>query len=334
MPKSYWKNKKVLVGGGAGFVGSYLVELLLIEGAEVSVIDNLSRGRIENLSKVIDSIKFYNLDMRNIDNCRQASSGQDVVMNLASPAFGVEYSLTHHGEMLTDVTLTGFNALRAAWLEGVKRFLVVSSSCVYPDDACIPTKETEAMRGEPEKVNAGYGWGKRMVELQGQYYAKEYGMEVAIARPFNAYGPRENIDLKKAHVMPSLIYKVLHGDDPVMVWGSGNQTRSFVHGKDFAMGLKLITELYPAADPVNLGHDRETPIRELAEQILKFTGSKNKLFFDTSKPEGAKRKSADVTKLRKITGGFVPQITLDEGLKEMIEYMEKEIAYHSLQHKI
>jgi nucleoside-diphosphate-sugar epimerase len=334
MTKSYWCNKKVLVTGGAGFIGSYLVELLLDEGAKVSVIDNLSSGRLENLSGVSNVITFFQNDMRNLDFCRAAAAGKDVVLNLASPVFGIEYSSTHHGKMLTDVVQIGFNALRAAYLEGVKRFLVVSSSCVYPDDAKIPTPESEGTRGVPEQVNAGYGWGKRMVELQAQYYAQEYGMEIAIARPFNAYGHREPFELNKANVMPSLICKVLRGDNPVIVWGSGNQTRSFIHGKDFAMGLKLITELYPAADPVNLGHDRETSIRELAEQIVKITGKKNKLFFDTSKPEGAKRKSADVTKLRKITGGFVPQITLDEGLKEMIEYIEKEIARHSLQNKI
>jgi nucleoside-diphosphate-sugar epimerase len=120
--------------------------------------------------------------------------------------------------------------------------------------------------------------------------------------------------------MPALIEKILSGNDPVVVWGSGNQTRSFVHGKDFAMGLKLITEHYAVADPVNVGHDRETSIRELAQRILKITGSNSELVFDTTKPEGATRKSADVTKLREVTGGFTPQITLDEGLEEMINY--------------
>lgn len=320
MAKAYWNNKKVLVAGGVGFIGSYLVELLLDEGAEVTVADNLSRGRMENLSAVLDQISFHRVDLRFLHRCKELCSGQDVVMNLAAPAFGIEYSMTHHGEMLTDVTTIGFNLLEAARQQGVRRFLVVSSSCVYPDDAGVPTKEEEGTRGLPETVNIGYGWGKRMVELQGQYYAREYDMEVAIARPFNAYGPREPFELEKAHVIPALIQKVLSGDDPVIVWGSGNQTRSFVHAKDFALGLKLITEYYATADPVNLGHDRETTIRELIERILKITGKKVKLVFDTTKPEGAIRKSADVTKLREVIHGFTPQITLDEGLGEMIEY--------------
>lgn len=320
MTKKYWNGKKVLVAGGAGVIGSYLVEMLIDDGATVTVADNLSRGRLENLSTVIDKISFQNVDLRNLQQCEDVCSDQDVVMSLAAPAFGVEYSMTHHGEMLTDVMQIGFNLLDAARRKGAKRFLIVSSSCVYPDDAAIPTKEHEALRGTPEAVNAGYGWGKRMVELQGQYYAREYDMEIAIARPFNAYGPREPFEIEKAHVMPALIQKVLNGDNPVVVWGSGNQTRSFVHAKDFALGLKLITEHYPTADPVNVGHDRETTIRQLAECILKITGKKVDLLFDTSKPEGATRKSADVTKLRKVTHGFTPQITLDEGLEEMINY--------------
>jgi len=320
LARTYWNNKKVLVAGGAGFIGSYLVEMLVDEGAKVTVADNLSRGRLENLSAVSNQISFYNLDLRYLSHCEDICSGQDVVLNLAAPAFGVEYSMSHHGEMLTDVTSIAFNLLEAARRHNVQRFLVVSSSCVYPDDASVPTKEEEASRGLPETVNLGYGWGKRMAELQGQYYAREYGMEIAIARPFNGYGSRESFELEKAHVMPTLIQKVLRGDDPVVVWGSGYQTRSFVHGKDLALGLKLITEHYAVADPVNVGHDRETTIRELIERILKITGRNPQVIFDTAKPEGAARKAADVSKLRAVTGGFTPQITLDEGLIEMISY--------------
>lgn len=327
MTKTYWTDKRVLVAGGAGFMGSYLVELLVDDGAVVTVADDLSRGRIENLSAVTDKISFKNIDLRYLSRCEQICRGQEIVLNLAAPAFGVEYSMTHHGEMLTDVTTIGFNLLEVAKRLNIRRFLIVSSSCVYPDAAAVPTKENEALRGAPETVNLGYGWGKRMVEMQGQYYAKEYDMEIAIARPFNAYGPRESFDPGKAHVMPTLIQKALRGDDPIIVWGSGNQTRSFVHGRDSALALKLITEHYAVADPVNVGHDRETTIRELIERILKATGRNPKVVFDTTKPEGAKRKSADVAKLREVTGGFTPQITLDKGLEEMISYFRDQYLH-------
>lgn len=324
MPSAYWKNRRVLVTGGAGFIGSYLTELLVADGAVVTVADNLAHSRIENLAGVIDKIRFEKCDLRYLGVCERIAAGQDAVLNLAAPAFGVEYSMAHHGEMLTDTVIVGFNMLEAARRAGVKRFLVVSSSCVYPDDAGLPTNEREGWRGSPETVNEGYGWGKRMVELQGQYYAREYGMEIAIARPFNAYGPREPLDKEKAHVMPALIQKVLSGDNPVVVWGSGNQTRSFVHAKDFALGLKLIAEHYAVADPVNVGHDRETTIRDLVERIIRLNGGHRDLKFDTTKPEGATRKSADVEKLQRVTG-FTPQITLDEGLAEMITYFRGQL---------
>jgi len=322
LSSSYWEGLRVLVTGGAGFIGSYLTELLLDDGAVVTVADNLSSGRMANLADVISRIRFEECDLRYLDACERIAAGQDVVLNLAAPAFGVEYSMTHHGEMLTDTVLIGFNMLEAARRQGVTRFLVVSSSCVYPDDAALPTNESEGWRGSPETVNEGYGWGKRMVELQGQYYAREYGMEVAIARPFNAYGPREQIEKEKAHVMTALIQKVLGNDNPVIVWGSGNQTRSFVHARDFALGLKLIAEHHAVADPVNLGHDRETSIRDLAERIVQLSGSGSSIRYDLSKPEGAVRKSADVRKLQRVTR-FTPQIMLDDGLKEMIGYVRE-----------
>lgn len=325
LSSSYWSGRKVLVTGGAGFIGSYLTELLVEDGAIVTVADNLSHSRIENLDAVLQQVRFVKADLRYLNECEDVVAGQDVVLNLAAPAFGVEYSMAHHGEMLTDTVLIGFNMLEASRRKGVKRFLVVSSSCVYPDDAGLPTNENEGWDGSPETVNQGYGWGKRMVELQGQYYAREYGMEVAIARPFNAYGPREPLDKDKAHVMPALILKVLGDDDPVVVWGSGNQTRSFVHAKDFAVGLKLIAEHYAVADPVNVGHDRETTIRDLAERIVRLSGRKCDLRYDLTKPEGATRKSADVAKLRRVTG-FSPQITLDDGLTDMISYFRQRIA--------
>ena len=320
---SFWEGKNVLVTGGAGFIGSHLVDLLADDKAHVTVADDLSRGRLENLTQSMGRIRFREVDLRYLDRCEEVSCGQDVIMNLASPTFGVEYSMTHHAEMLTGTVMIGFNMLEAARRQGAKRFLVVSSSCVYSDEAEIPTREEESRHGHPETINQGYGWGKRLLELQGQYYAKEYGMEVAIARPFNAYGPREPLETEKAHVMPALIRKVLEGQDPVVVWGSGNQTRSFVHGKDFAYGLKLITEHYATADPVNLGHDRETTIRELIRKICAVAGANPRVVFDTTKPEGAARKSADVTKLREVTHGFSPRITLEEGLSEMIEYFRR-----------
>jgi len=325
---SYWKGKRTLVTGGAGFIGSHLVEMLLADGARVRVVDNLERGRLSNLEAVLDDIEFIQDDLRDRNACLRATQGMECVINMAAKVTGIEYNRCHHGEMFTANVLISANVLEAARLNDVTRLCAVSTACIYPHDAIVPTPESEGERGTPEPTNEGYGWAKRMAEKQARYYAAEYGMEIAIVRPFNAYGPRDYYDRDTSHVIPALIAKVLDGDDPLVVWGSGDQSRAFVHAEDFARGIQLVTEKYPAADPVNIGHDQETSIKDLLYKILELTGKEPRVFFDASLPEGYRRRAADTTKLRQVTGGFVPRISLEQGLVEMIEwYQATQAAY-------
>lgn len=314
----FWNNRRVCVTGGAGFVGSHVAENLVALGAKVRVVDNLERGRRENLAAIEHDVQFLESDLRDLDQAREGVRSCEVVINMAARVTGIQYNRDHHGEMFTANTLISTNALEAARLEGVGRFLCVSTACIYPHDAAVPTPESEGDRGTPEPTNEGYGWAKRMAEKQAQYYAAEYGMEIGIARPFNAYGPRDYYDDKTSHVVPALVKKVLSGNNPVHVWGSGNQTRAFVHARDFAEGIVLVTEHYAKPDPVNIGHDEEVSIRNLVERICAISGLNPKIDYDDSLPEGYPRRSADTTKLRKVTGGFVPRVSLDEGLQEMI----------------
>jgi len=314
----FWEDKKVLVTGGAGFIGSHLVEFLIDERAKVTVADNLERGKFENLKNVEKDINFIKIDLRNLDNCKEACQGQEVVFNLAAKVTGIEYNRTHQKEMFENNILLQIFPLKAAYEMGVKRFCQVSTACIYPHDAMVPTPESEGTRGEPEPTNRGYGWAKRMGERLAEYYAQETEMEIVMVRPFNAYGPRDYYDEKTSHVIPALIKKVMDGSNPVVVWGSGNQSRVFVHAKDFAKGIMLVTEKYPKADPVNVGHDEEIKIKDLLRTIQDMTGIHNEVFYDTSKPEGHPRRATDTTKLKKVTNGFTSSISLEEGLKEMI----------------
>ena len=315
----FWKGKKVLVTGGAGFVGSYLVEYLVEDGAKVTVASNLERGSKDRLKNVEKEITFKFTDLKVFDNCKKVCKGQDVVMNLAAKVTGIEYNRTHQSDMFESNMLLQMLPLKAAVECGVGRFLQVSTACIYPHDAVLPTPESEGARGEPEPTNSGYGWAKRMGEKLVKFYSESTDMQIAIVRPFNAYGVRDYFDEKTSHVIPALIKKVVDGNNPVEVWGSGNQQRVFVHAKDVAMGMKLVTEKYAKADPVNIGHDKQVTIKELVKLIQDISGIHNSVLYRTDMPEGYPSRSADASKLIRVTGGFVPSTPLEEGVREMIE---------------
>ena len=315
----FWQGRKVLVGGGAGFIGSYLCKMLVAAGAKVAVADNLERGRKENLTSIWDQIEFHQLDLTSLDNCLRVTRGVNTVFNLAAKACGVEYSQHHHGEMMTYNTLLGLNLLEAARQNGVERFLVASTSCVYPEDAEIPTRE-EAFTGVPEKINEGYAFGKIAMERQAAYFAREYGMKIVVARPNNAYGAGDAWDGEKSHVIPALIKRVLDGEDPLVAWGSGRQSRAFVHASDIARAFMLLVEHHADPDPINVGHENETTIADLVRMICDLSGRHPRVVFDATKPEGAPRKSLSSARLRVATGGFTPEVSIEKGLREMVEW--------------
>ena len=315
----FWKGKRVVVPGGAGFIGSYLTEELAAAGAAVTVVDNFDTGRRENLAAVRGKIQVVEGDATRLDFMAAQCQGADAVLNLAAQAPGVGHSHTHHAELLGQNVLIGTVVLEAARRAGVPRTLVVSSSCVYPDDAPVPTPELPLFTGCPEHVNAGYGWSKRYLELQAEHYARRFGMAIAVARPFNAYGGRDLGHGERSHVIPSLIQRLFAPGPELVVWGSGRQTRSFIHARDVAIGLLLVSEKYAVCDGVNVGHDHEISMADLAGLLMELSGIRKKIVFDTTKPEGAARKSADMTKFRRVTGGFQPQTDIRTGLQEMLD---------------
>src|SRR3989338_7113603 len=242
---NFWRGKKVLVTGGAGMVGSYLSEYIVADGGCLTVADNLERGSLGYLQSIRNNIRFLKSDLGHLDNCLKACKNQDIVINCAAKVTGIEYNQTHHKEMFEANMLLQQMPLRAAYECDVQRFVQISTACIYPHDAKIPTPESEGDRGSPEPTNEGYGWAKRMGEKLVEYYNRESDMECVGIRPFNGYGPRDNFDNTTSHVVPSLIKKILDKSDPVHIWGSGNQSRAFVHCRDFAKGIQLISEKAP-----------------------------------------------------------------------------------------
>lgn len=325
MDKTFWNGRKVLVTGGTGFIGSHVVEKLVERGASVTVLDRIMNGQVKHIAYLKDKVRFMQGDVTNSADAAAACAGQEVVMNLAARVGGIEYNRTHQATMMRDNLAIAVAMLEAARIAGVERFLVVSSACVYPHDASVPTPESEGFVDEPEVTNGGYGWAKRMQEKLGQYYAEEFGMKVGIVRPYNAYGPRDHFDPEKSHVIAALIKRVLDGENPVRVWGTGTQTRAFLFVEDLAEGMIQAIEKYPVPDPVNLGTDEEVSIAELIKKIVHITGKETTIEFDTTKPDGSPRRNSNNTKVKQKIG-FVAQTPLTEGLKKTIAWYKKQLT--------
>jgi GDP-L-fucose synthase len=316
---SYFRSKNVLVTGGTGFIGSHVVEKLVKLGARVTVLDRLRDGQIKHIPHLKDKIRLIQGDCADTQDALNACKNQQIVMNLAARVGGIAFNRAHQGMMLHNNLAIELTMIEAARKAGVERFLVISSACVYPHDAEVPTSETEGFRGEPEPTNGGYGWAKRMAEKLGEYYAQEFGMKVGVVRPYNAYGPRDHFDPSSSHVIPALIKRVVDGENPIVVWGSGKQTRAFLYVEDLADGMIAAIEKYPAPDPVNLGTDEEVSIADLVKKIIRISGSEAVARFDRTKPDGSPRRNSDNAKAKEKIG-FVASTPLDVGLKRTINY--------------
>lgn len=321
--REFFKDKKVVVTGGSGFIGSHVVEqLLLLEAA--SVIIPTRQKNPEFLENVKDKVDIVSCDLFNYEQTKSVISGSNVVLNLTAIVAGIEYNKNHPASIFQQNLEMFFNVIKASQECGVERFLVTSSACVYPRHCSIPTPEEEGFKEEPEPTNSGYGWAKRMEEYLGQKYFEEFGMSVAIARPYNAYGPRDNFDPAKSHVIPALIKKALETENGVLdVWGDGTHSRSFLYVDDFARGLIETAALYPNADPINIGNFEEITIKDLAIMIAEITSEirdqKITPKFNPTGITGQPRRKCDTKKAEEKIG-YKAKMSFDEGLRETINW--------------
>ncbi len=325
----FWVGKRVVVTGGAGFIGSHLVEELIRVGAQARVADSFTTGSLDNLQGVANQIEISRVDLSDFDDCIKACSNADIIMNLAAKVAGVAYNSLHSSEMFSMNVRIGMNMLEAARASNVDRFLCVSSACVYSREAKVPTPEEQGFFKEPEPSNLGYGWAKRVLEVQARLYAEQYGMKIAIVRPFNTYGPRDHFASNNNHVIPSLLTRVLAEEDPLTVWGNGKQTRSFVYVADMVRGLMLATEKYAEADPLNLGSSEEISIEGLSRMIVDLARPGTRIKFDESKPQGQPRRCPDVSKA-KAKLGFESSAGIKTGLRQTLEWLREHERIHGV----
>ena len=317
-------DKKVLVTGGAGFIGSHLVRRLLDLGSEVYVADNLSRGRRENLEPFLDEVHFYLVDLTKLENCLQATDEVDSVFHLAASVGGIHYILKENVGGLTPSLLMNTNMLEAARINDVERFLFTSSACVYREkrSALNRFREEDANPANPLTT---YGWAKLIGEIQCETYHLDYGMKCSVVRIFNAYGENENLDPRWSHVIPSLIRKaILYPQEEFSIFGDGEQERGFLYVQDCVEGLILGMEKTVDADPINLGSEEVVSINELAKKIINISGKIIETRYDLSGPQGTHKYCADTTKMKQALG-WTPQTSLDEGLERTYQWAEREL---------
>ena len=305
----FWSDKKILVTGGAGFLGSFIVEKLLKEKGVGS-----ERVRIPRSS---------NLDLRKWENCVEAVEGMDIVIHLAAKVGGIGFNRKYPGALFYDNAIMGIQLMEAARREQVAKFVAIGTVCAYPKFTPVPFKEDNLWDGYPEEINAPYGIAKKMLLVQAQAYRKQYGFNAIFLLPVNLYGPRDNFRPEHSHVIPALIKRMvdakLEGKDEVAVWGTGKPSREFLYVKDAAEGILLATEQYNKADPVNLGTGKEITIKELVNLIAELTGYKGKIVWDTSKPDGQPRRCLETRRARK-EFKFEAKTNLKDGLKRTIEW--------------
>ncbi len=305
--------KRVVVTGGAGFLGSYVVEKLRSRGCENIFVPRRERY---DLVQMEDVKRLY-------DDTRP-----DLVIHLAAVVGGIGANQKNPGKYFYDNLMMGVQLIEEARLRGVQKFIATGTICSYPKFTPVPFKEEDLWQGYPEETNAPYGIAKKAMLVQSQAYREQYGFNSIFLLPVNLYGPRDNFDLDSSHVIPALIRKCVEAvqqeEREVKCWGTGNPTREFLHAQDCAEGILLAAEKYDKSEPVNLGAGFEISIRDLALKIAALTGFTGELIWDKNQPDGQPRRALSIERAEK-EFGFRAQIGFDKGLAETIKWYRNSI---------
>jgi len=301
-------KKNILLTGGAGFLGSFVVENLLTRGVKPENI------RIPRRNET---------DLRLYENCKKVLDGIDVVIHLAANVGGIGYNLKYPGQLIYDNAVMGLNLMEASRQSGIEKFVQVGTVCSYPKFTQVPFKEESFWDGYPEETNAPYGVAKKLLLVQAESYRKQYNFNAIYLIPVNLFGPRDHFDIEDSHVIPALILKFFNakkrGDISVTVWGTGNPTREFLYVQDAAEGIVLATEKYDKPGPVNLGSGFEVKIYDLVYLIKELAGFDGEVIWDETKPDGQPKRMLDVDKAKN-EFGFVAKTGFEDGLKSTINW--------------
>jgi GDP-L-fucose synthase len=305
---SFFEDKRIVVTGGAGFLGGYIVEGLQKRGCKNILVPKIEDYDLVNMG---DIVRMYD-DMR-----------PDIVIHLAAVVGGIGANREHPGEFFYKNLMMGVQLIEQGRIRNIEKFVAIGTVCAYPKFTPVPFREENLWNGYPEETNAPYGLAKKMLLVQSQAYRAEYGFNSIFLLPVNLYGPGDNFDPKSSHVIPALIKKCVDaietGADHIDCWGTGKVSREFIYVADAAEGILLATEHYNEAEPVNIGAGFEITIKELVEKIAKITGFKGEIRWDSSQPDGQPRRRLDVSRAKEYFG-FETKTSFEEGLKKTIKW--------------
>lgn len=313
---SFWLNKHVLVTGGAGFLGSFILEKLQARGCQHIFVP---RRKDYDLTQIEAVRRLY----------REAKP--DIVIHLAAVVGGIGANRLNPGKYFYENAIMGLQMMEEARLNNVEKFVATGTICAYPKFTPVPFREEDLWNGYPEETNAPYGLAKKMMLVQSQAYREQYGFNSIFLLPVNLYGPRDNFDLESSHVIPALIRKCLESKETkaehLVAWGDGSPTREFLYVEDAAEGILLATELYNSSEPANLGAGHEIAIKDLVGMIARLTGYQGQIKWDTTRPNGQPRRALDTSKAERLFG-FKAKMPLEEGLRRTIEWYEQTRVAH------
>ena len=310
-PETFWADKRVLVTGGSGFLGSFVVEKLKQRNAAEVFVPRSSHYDLrqpEGISRMLQDFKA------------------DMIIHLAALAGGIGANRARPAEFFYNNLMMGVPLFHQAWENGIEKFVAVGSICSYPKFTPLPFKEENLWDGYPEETNAPYGLAKKMLLVQSQSYRQQYGYNSIYLMPVNLYGPRDNFNLETSHVIPALIRKAIEagerGDQEILAWGDGSPTREFLYVEDAAEGIVTAAENYNGSEPVNLGSGQEISIKDLVEMVVRLTDFNGQIVWQTDKPNGQPRRALDVSRAQEYFG-WSAQVPFEEGMRRTIEWFKE-----------
>jgi len=321
---SFWDDKHVIVTGGAGFLGHFVVDKLRQRGAREIIIPRIEQydlTEIESINRLFDSLGIVKSDIQVGEE--DSSWGKVIIIHLAALVGGIAANRERPADYFYANLMMGTQLMHEAWRRGVGKFVAIGTICAYPKFTELPFKEENLWDGYPEETNAPYGLAKKMLLVQSQAYREQYDFNSVYLLPVNLYGPGDNFDLHTSHVIPALIRKCVeakeYNEEQIIVWGDGSPTREFLFVEDAAEGILLAAEHYDRSAPVNLGSGKEISIKDLVQTISRLTGFSGELVWDTSKPNGQPRRVLDTARAAEYFG-FRAQTDFEDGLRQTIEW--------------